>query len=285
MNTDVSHTTMREPNFSESQLQQAVNTAYIRHVFETHKVWVFANVPSLFDEFELGWDSAFYFPWYKQAPLADHEGCNFFLQYKLSFELTSAGAREWPHWNTEYFRFKIPHSTKNAAGKFLDDYHQWDRLKDLANQNYPTYYATNTTLSKDVLRSSSKAGTLLDNIALLDIRKVANQHKHVTFIPSSKFFLLHSEVEESEKMTFASVIASLSEQEKRPMEQSSLAILEALKNIGLDEEGWNSDLAKISQMRSVQTPRPLQAIITQSLISSFVRKHLGAQMLWLPTNG
>jgi hypothetical protein len=276
---------MREPNFSESQLQQAVNTAYIRHVYKTHKVWVFANVPSLFDEFELGWDTAFHFPWYKQPPLADHEGCNFFLQYKLSFELTSAGAREWPHWNAEYYRFKIPHSTKNAAGKFHDDYHQWDRLKELANQNYPTYYATNSTLSKDVLRSSSKVGTLLDNIALLDIRKVANQHKHVTFTPSSKFFRLHSEVEESEKTSFSSVVITLAELDNRTMEQSSQAILESLQKIGLDDEGWNSDLAKIHQVRNVQAARPLQASITQSLISSFVRKHLGAQMLWLPANG
>lgn len=56
---------MREPNFSESQLQQATNTAFIQRL------------------------------------------C------------------------TQYFRFKIPHSTRDSSGQFIDDYHQWERLKAL----------------------------------------------------------------------------------------------------------------------------------------------------------
>jgi hypothetical protein len=68
-------------------------------------------------------------------------------------------------------------------------------------------------------------------------------------------------------------------------EDSSRAILETLKSFSLDDEGWNTDLLKISEMSSIQAPRPFQARITQFLISSFVRQHLGAQMLWLPTNG
>ncbi len=166
---------MREPNFSESQLQQAVNSAYIRYLFETRGNWVFANVPSLFDEFNLGWDSAFYFPWLPQLPADDHEGCNFFLQYKLSGHLTSAGAKEWSFWNNEYFRFKIPHSTRNASGTFLDDYHQWDRLKELANLNYPTFYVTNSTLSKNVLKNEYSSGTLLNSTPLLDVRLIAKE--------------------------------------------------------------------------------------------------------------
>jgi hypothetical protein len=138
---------MRDPNFSESQLQQAVNTAFIRYVLEKHGIWVFANIPSLIDEFDLGWDSAFHFPWLPHLPQPDHQGSNFFIQYKLSGELTSPGAKEWQHWNSAYFRFKIPHSTKDSTGSFVDDYHQWDRLKELANQNYPTFYATNSTLT------------------------------------------------------------------------------------------------------------------------------------------
>lgn len=276
---------MREPNFSESQLQQAVNTAYIRHALEQHGVWVFANVPSLIDEFDLGWDSAFHFPWYPHVPHPDHEGCNFFIQYKLSGELTSAGAKEWQHWNSEYFRFKIPHSTKDAAGKFVDDYHQWDRLKDLANQNYPTFYATNATLSKDDLRSASKAGTLLNDIPLLDVRGVAGLHKHVTFTSSSTFFLLHSEKEESSRVSFATAIEKLSESKTASLNASSEALLRSLKKIGGNDEGWNNDLLKISQARDNQAPRRFQAWITQALLSSFVRKHLGTEMLWLPKKG
>lgn len=276
---------MREPNFSESQLQQAVNTAYIRHALEQHGEWVFANVPSLIDEFDLGWDSAFHFPWYPHVPHLDHEGCNFFIQYKLSGELTSAGAKEWQHWNSEYFRFKIPHSTKDTAGKFVDDYHQWDRLKDLANQNYPTFYATNATLSKDDLRNASKAGTLLNDIPLLDVRGVAGLHKHVTFTSSSTFFLLHSEIEKSSRVSFATAIEKLSGSKTASLNASSEALLRSLKEIGGNDEGWNNDLLKISQASDNQAPRHFQAWITQALLSSFVRKHLGTEMLWLPKKG
>ena len=276
---------MRDPNFSESQLQQAVNTAFIRYVFEKHGIWVWGNVPSLIDEFDLGWDSAFYFPWLPHLPHPDHEGSNFFIQYKLSGELTSAGAKEWLHWNTAYFRFKIPHSTKDSTGSFVDDYHQWDRLKDLANQNYPTFYATNSTLSKDDMRNASKAGTLLDDIPLLDVRGVVSLHKHVTFTPTSTSFLLHSEKEESSKASFAATIEKLSEERTTSLNKASDSLLRFLKEIGGNDEVWNSDLIKIRQAADNQAPRRIQAWVVQILLASFVRKHLGAEMLWLPKNG
>ena len=184
---------MREPNFSESQLQQAVNTAFIRRVFERYGFWAFAHVPSLPTEFALGWDTAFHLPWLPHAPSPDDEGCNFFLQYKLSGELTSPGAKEWSSWSQQYFRFKIPHSTRDSAGKFIEDYHQWERLKALADKNYPTFYATNSTLRKAELQNSLQAGTLLDLIPLLDIRTVKAAHKHVTFTTISTTFALHSD--------------------------------------------------------------------------------------------
>ncbi len=276
---------MREPNFSESQLQQAVNTAYIRNVFEQRKVWVFANVPSLIDEFDLGWDSAFYFPWNPHLPHPDHEGCNFFIQYKLSGELTSAGAKEWKHWSAPYYRFKIPHSTKDAFGEFVDDYHQWDRLVDLADQGYPTFYATNATLSKEKLRNASTAGTLLDKIPLLDVRGIATRHKHVTFTPSSAFFLLHSEKEEAPKANFATIIERLSEHKTESLKPSLEALLRSLKEIGGNDESWHNDLQRISQATEIEAPPPFQTWIKHALIASFVRKHVGAEMFWLPKRG
>lgn len=276
---------MRDPNFSESQLQQAVNTAFIRYVSEKQGIWVFANVPSLIDEFDLGWDSAFHFPWLPHPPHPDHEGSNFFIQYKLSGELTSCGAKEWQHWNSAYFRFKIPHSTKDSTGSFVDDYHQWDRLKELSNQNYPTFYATNSTLSKDDLRNASMAGTLLGDVPLLDVRGVNAVHKHVTFTPASTRFLLHSEKEESSKTSFTAAIDNLSEKGAAPLLKASENLLRSLKGIGGNDEGWNSDLMKIRQAADNQAPRPIQAWLLQKRLASFVRKHIGAQMLWLPQNG
>ena len=273
---------MRDPNFSESQLQQAVNTAYIRHVYEKHGVWVFANVPSLFDEFDLGWDSAFYFPWNSHPPLPDHEGCNFFIQYKLSGVLTRKNANEWKYWNSKYFRFKIPHSTIDAAGKCIDDYHQWDRLKELADKGYPTFYATNATLSKDDLQNASKTGTLLNDIPMLDVRGILSLHKHVTFTASSSYFCLHSEKEELSKNNFATTVEKLLENKTMSLEESMESLLHSLMEIGGNDEGWKMDLQKINQMSHDQMPRRFRGWFVQALLSSFIRKHIGAEMLWLP---
>lgn len=275
---------MRDPNFSESQLQQAVNAAYIRHIFETRGQWAFAHVPSLFDEFDLGWDSAFYFPWLHYPPENDHEGCNFFIQYKLSGQLTSAGAKQWVFWNAEYFRFKIPHSTRDENGAFIDDYHQWDRLKGLADNGYPTFYATNSTLSKNEIIAESNAGTLLNSTPVLDVRLVANQHKLVTFTPGSDHFLLHSEKEETKKHIFSNVTELLSEQSFEHPRESNANLLKMLNKMEKGNESWHTDISKIEQITDAPIPSWLRPWVKRSKIASFILKHIGANMLWLPKN-
>lgn len=276
---------MLEPHFSESQLQQAANTAFIRRVFEHHGSWAFAHVPSLIAEFDLGWDTAFHLPWLPHLPNANDEGCNFFLQYKLSFVLTSPGAIEWPQWGVEYFRFKIPHSTRNASGSYEEDYHQWDSLKALANKNYPTFYATNSTLSKAELQSALQAGNLLDSVPLLDVRTVTAKHKHVTFTPSSKSFALHSEKEETKKLSFASTLILLAEGEQLSIEASTKKLLSTLKEMGENDEEWNRDLARIGSASDQALPRRIQAWAKHAFLASFVRKHVGVELLWLPKGG
>lgn len=274
---------MRKPNFSESQLQQAANTAFICRVFESHGYWSFAHVPSLFAEFDLGWDTAFHFPWLRYMPSPNDEGCNFFLQYKLSGELTSHGAKEWTHWGEEYFRFKIPHSTRDASGSFVDDYHQWYHLKALANKSYPTFYATNSTLSKAVLQSSLQAGTLLDHVPLLDVRTVAGMHKHVTFTPASNIFALHSEKEEAKKLSFASTFSILAKGEQSSLQESSDKLLLILNEMEKKDAEWDHDLAHLSGVQKL--PQRVQPWVKHAFLASFVRKHVGAELLWLPKAG
>lgn len=273
---------MREPNFSESQLQQAANTAFIRRIFEQHGFWAFAHVPSLIAEFDLGWDTALHLPWLPNAPSPSDEGCNFFLQYKLSGELTSPGAKEWPHWSEPYLRFKIPHSTRDTSGKFVDDYHQWERLKALADKGYPTFYATNSTLHKAQLQSSMSAGTLLDHVPLLDVRGIAALHKHVTFTVASTSFALHSEKEEARKISFSEGIAQLAQSRRSSLVASNKEVLAALKDMSNNDESWYRDLARIAQPRDQIFPRQLDAFLQHVLLVSFVRKHVGAELLWLP---
>lgn len=273
---------MREPNFSESQLQQAANTAFIRRVVELHGVWSFAHVPSLIAEYDLGWDTAFFLPWLPHASSADDEGCNFFIQYKLSGELTSAGAKEWPAWNSPYLRFKIPHSTKSPAGAFIDDYHQWDRLKALANKSYPTFYATNATLQKVDLQQHLSAGTLLDHIPLLDVRTVAGLHKHVTFTTASSGFALHSEKEEVPKLTFTQGLEKVANSEQTTLRKSIEKIIASLRDLPGTEDGWSQDLARLYNQPPEGVPRSLQDWRQYLQLSYFVRQHLGANLLWLP---
>lgn len=273
---------MHEPNFSESQLQQAVNTAYIRHAYEIYGEWVFANVPSLVAEYHLGWDTAFHFPWHPHPPLPDQEGCNFFIQYKLSIELTSAGAKEWEYWNAQYFRFKIPHGTISSAGRSVNDYHQWDRLKTLADKGYPTFYATNATLRKDDLRTALEAGTLLNDVPVLDVRDMEKRHKHVTFTASSDFFLLHSEKEQLPRISFSAAIERLPDNRVTSLERAGDLLLREFREIAGPDEGWYEDLQRIAQLQD-RTPRgPDRAWLTQMLLSSFAKRHFGVQLLWLP---
>lgn len=275
---------MLEPNFSESQLQEAVNSAFIRLIFEERGEWAFANVPSLFDEFLLGWDSAFYFPWLPYPILEDHEGCNFFIQYKLSCELTTRGAGQWEDWGEPYLRFKIPHSTKGPDNKHQDDYHQWERLKELANKNYPTFYATNSTLSKDTLRKLSKNGYLLRNTPFLDVRNIAYLHKYVTFTRNSDFFLLHSEIEKSSKVDVDVILARLQETKKLSMPESNRVLYKSLKELEVSDESWQADLRQISDSLS-SGDEVVSVWFIRSLLSNFVRRHIGAQLYWYPGHG
>ena len=277
---------MSNPNFSESQLQQAVNSALIQKIHEVTGEFPFANVPSLFDEYELGWDSAFYFSWLPHLPLSDHEGCNYFIQYKLSQLLTSRGAKEWKTWEDEYYRFKIPHSKRNySTKKFEDDYHQWEALKKLSENNYPTFYVTNSTLEKDALIKASKSGTLLDITPALDVRNIINQHKYVTFTNISSNFFMHSEIENVKKSSISQIFEY--DRQNLSLRDANRKLLSELKNMGGNNELFLYELNKITEKSSQNTDMPshLMPYFKHSMISNFVHKYIGAKLMWVPVKG
>ncbi|MBU2805804.1 hypothetical protein ACQUQQ_00810 [Acidithiobacillus ferrooxidans] len=276
---------MLEPNFSESQLQQAANSAFIRRIAKSHGKWLFAHILSLPDEFLYGWDTAFYLDWFPHPPLPDHAGCNFFVQYKLSNQYTSPGAGEWIEWKQEYFRFKIPHNAKDAAGKHVDDYHQWDRLKALASKGYPTYYATNATLDKSVLMTAYEAGVLLNKVPLLDVRSVKGVHKHVTFTPTSDNFKLHSDLEDSSAIAFSAAIESLREEPHVSIGEANESLLSALNEMDQTDRSWIEDLARINQSFSQVVPQRFLPWAKHQMLRVFINNHIGASMHWMPQNG
>ncbi|MFE8048768.1 hypothetical protein [Brenneria goodwinii] len=274
---------MREANFSESQLQQAVNTAFMQFIADKTKTLPFAHVPSLFDESSLGWDTAFYFKGLKHClPNPDHQGCNFFIQYKLSGLLTSAGAKEWHDWGTDYFRFKIPHSTKDAHGKFIDDYHQWDSLKELAGKGYPTFYATNSTLSRDELIKAYDSKSLINEIPLLDVRNVHGRHKHVTFTSSSKHFKLHSEVERVEKVSIETALQNVLVQKSSSLRVFVNSLERHLRTRAEKNESLQHYFLRSTESTDNDILSPVQVWRRYLVLSSLVRKYIGAEMIWIP---
>lgn len=264
---------MNEANFSESQLQQAVNTAYARRISELHGFWPLPIVPSLVAEAELGWDTAFYFPWIPHPPSGEDQGCNVFLQYKLSAEFVSRGAKEWSEWGAAYYRFKIPHNA--------EDYHQWARLKALASKGYPTYYATNATLLLAVLMQDYQAGTLPENIPLLDVRLISGLHKHVTFTPSSAYFVLHSKREAVHKTTVEAVLTSEQARPRMRFGEAADRIVDDLADVGGEDGVWRYELAALRR-RTAAAPEPFRVHVKWALAASFVLRNLGAELAWLP---
>jgi hypothetical protein len=273
---------MREPEFSEAQLQSAANGAFALRLISAGMLPAFVHVPSLPAEFTLGWDSAMYLPWLLCPANPEHMGCNFFVQYKLSVELNTPGAKEWSCWGTDYLRFKIPHSyhSHNAGGS--DDFHQWERLKALADQGYPTFYATNAVLTTSQLEARYTAGTLLDAVPLLDIRPVAQRHKHVTFVRGSADFLLHSDIEKRPLRSFAESLSLLSQERQQGFAEGTQQAILALQKVAStgQDNGFGHELRALAD-----GPIRDNWVVTRLAVARLTFRRLGAHLLWCPTGG
>ena len=272
---------MADPRFSESQLQSAVNGALIRYTFEHYKTWVLPHVVSLFDEFTAGWDSALVVPWYPPGD-PNQEGCNLFIQYKLSEKLVSTGASQWKYWSSPYYRFQIPHRTLDKNDKYVNDYHQWKSLRKIAKAGYATFYATNNTLSKRVLKKDHDAGNLLDKIRWLDVNDVKTRHRYVTFTESSSFFYLHSEPEAVELTSIKDELPRFPEKyEQQPLWVANSRLISQLSELAGSNENYRSELSRIQQLSSELSNREY-AHYVHALLGSFVHRRFGSILVWVP---
>lgn len=283
---------MADPNFSESQLQAAVNGALVRYVWENYGVWLLPYIVSLWDEFDRGWDSGFALPWITGGD-PDLEGCNVFIQYKLSEQLVSPGAGQWAHWNEPYYRFKIPHKTRTKK-KSADDYHQWRALHRIAKSGYATFYVTNHTLSRVELRQQYDSGALLDRVAWLDVGDVKKKHRHVTFTENSPHFFLHSEKEQVERTKFHQFLAKLrQEQRKESLQAANTRLISEISSWdeqrGSDElSGANAYALRASGVtpefveKSSSSADNASAFHTHMRLRSFLHKHYGIALIWVP---
>lgn len=283
---------MQEPKFSESQLQQAANAAFIQRVSASGFTPPFVYVPSLIAEHGLGWDSAAYLPWLPIPPDPENEGCNFFVQYKLSLQLNTSNAKEWHYWGDDYFRFKIPHASRPHGGPTFDDFHQWERLKDLADNGFPTFYATNGLLAKNALISQYRAGTLLHHVPVLDVRTVASKHRHVTFRPGAPHFRLHSELEEVPMRSFSRALDALVNEDQMSLEKATDLVVEALLALRpSDDRPLGEELfLEVASKQYVDSTgdkagrenRRMRVLVRRLGVMAAVQRHLGAFLLWCP---
>jgi len=195
---------MREPNFGEAQLQQAVNSAIRREVFGVGGSVVTSNMPTLRQETDLGWDTGVYFPWFSYSSLTDHDGRNFFIQYKLSKCLTSSGAGQYLSWKSPYMRFRIPYADNQK-----EDYAQWKRLSLLAGRGHPVYYATNSITELSELERLEQQGDLLSSTAFLDVRHMPEPVVYASFTPESEDFALHGNGERVARMQWSAIETKL----------------------------------------------------------------------------
>jgi hypothetical protein len=203
----------------------------------------------------------------------------------LSNQYTSPGAGQWECWGREYFRFKIPHNTQNKHGKYIDDYHQWHRLKELADKKFPTFYATNATLELDQLTGAYAEGALLNDVLLLDVRAVKSLHKFVSFAPYSANFMLHSEVEEVPAIPFEKALKSLAKEPQVPIGEANERLLSVLRDMSQKDESWMRDLESMSEYFAALGSIEFLPWVKHLTLRGFLKKHLGVNMQWLPQNG
>jgi hypothetical protein len=263
---------MRDPNFGEGQLQQAVNSAIRREVFGVGGSVFTSNMPTLRQETDLGWDTGVYFPWFSYSSLTEHDGRNFFIQYKLSNLLTSSGASQYRSWRSPYMRFRIPYNDKCK-----NDYSQFRRLRLLADKGHPTYYATNSVVELKELERLEQGGELLAKTPFLDVRHIAAPSVYATFTKNSSEFALHDNEQRCELLPWSTIESKLQGAPMYSLAESNENLLNKLAELGQD-----NDPAAVSQcLESYPEEAPMQALNSSKSLEAYRFFYLKAVYLQL----
>lgn len=247
---------MIEPNFGESQLQQIVNTALTQFTYDNYGGYAHPIIPTLVAERMLGWDSGFHFPWLPYLPIEDQEGCNFFIQYKQSTFIEGTRGAQRSVWNQKYFRFKIPHTVKQN-GLYVKDFHQYESLKLLSDNDCEVYYATNHLTDRDQLFEEASSGVLLDRIPFMDLRDMPGQHTYATFTSESDHFYLHSDPVKVGRLKGVDIFEKISEFKKVPLEQSNDQLFSNLRRLSEKNRLLGDYLESLGSLDEVDLPSPL----------------------------
>jgi hypothetical protein len=232
-------------------------------------------VINLIEEHNLGWDTAFYFPWLLMPPHPNHRGCNFFIQYKLSKLIEGPSGGEYSLWKCPYLRFQIPYFTRYPpAGQYLYDYNQFDNLKELANQGYFVYYATNHVVYDDELFQITASQHLLDEIPFLDVSMMYDHHRKVTFTQNSSYFYLHSETRQIDITNWKQIYSVIKKSEGTSLSNDIKFMTEFIpkleKTMNIPKKGgYQEDLMKIRDI-----PKPDKIFGEAIVVLKYLKKYL-----------
>ncbi|MEY3480258.1 MAG: hypothetical protein RIQ71_1033 [Verrucomicrobiota bacterium] len=270
---------MIEPNFGEGQLQQVVNTAFTQFALNHHGVHANPIIPTLVAEHGLGWDTAFYFPWLGYLPLDNHDGCNFFIQYKASKLIEGTRGAQWQEWKDRYFRFQIPHIVKKGK-THVPDYHQFDSLRCLAEYGCEVYYATNHVTSREDLFAEADSCELLEKIPFLDVRDMADRHFYVTFTAASDHFYLHSYPVKARRLTGFQALNAVCEGKRTDLTEGNEKLLGGLKVLAESNEGVIRYIEQYHQLDEVNLPavRKFRALAKFYFLRAAFRQVVGANL-------
>lgn len=191
---------MIETDFGESQFQQLFNNELVHRLRISG---IQPIIPTQPEEKDLGWDTGFNILGFK-LPDPSQKNCNVFLQYKIAKIIVGPRGGQWHHWQEPYFKFDIAR-WRNAGhpGGNYPDFHQYDALKNLADNGYPTFYIPNHTVELEELLNWANSRTVIDHNSALDVRKIRRQHLAATFLRDSAHFFLDSDPEKVTKSVLA----------------------------------------------------------------------------------
>lgn len=94
-------------------------------------------------------------------------------------------------------------NTGHPGGNY-PDFHQYEALKTLASNGYPTFYVPNHTVDLDELLDWANSKVLIDYNQVLDVGGISDYHLVATFLRDSDHFFLDSDPEKAYKMVILS---------------------------------------------------------------------------------
>lgn len=221
--------------------------------------------PDQCDEFFLGFDAAAHIPWEFLPPIlpfmrrrrwgrlfgisASEIGdfgrrlndrlppfrLNLFIQFKRNEYMKTSNAKERPHWNTPYFRYKIEARQQKLMAK----------IADVAQGRAASVYAAAAFYLSDELFNYQANETVIENSSIASA-KLLSGHKVFSYNSAGNFGIGHSDPEEIQSPSIEEILEQSRKSEALPFTQHVKATAEFLNEISsIDKETkYTLDLAR-----------------------------------------